>query len=55
MKKVYIITGIDCSNCAAKIEQKFAKVPGVERFPSPSPQSSCGSPPPTRTHSSRSF
>ena len=30
MKKVYIITGIDCANCAAKIEQKFAKVPGVE-------------------------
>lgn len=30
MKKVYIITGIDCANCAAKIEQKFANVPGVE-------------------------
>ena len=30
MKKVNIITGIDCANCAAKIEQKFAKVPGVE-------------------------
>ena len=30
MKKVYIITGIDCANCAAKIEQKFAQVPGVE-------------------------
>ncbi len=30
MKLVYYIENLDCPNCAAKIEQKIAKLPGVE-------------------------
>ena len=30
MKKVYKITGIDCANCAAKIERNINNIPGVE-------------------------
>ena len=29
MKKVYIITGIDCANCAAKMEAAIKKLDGV--------------------------
>jgi copper chaperone CopZ len=31
MKKTYRITGIDCANCAAKIERGIQALPGVER------------------------
>lgn len=30
MKKVYSIEGIDCANCAAKVEDKINKVKGIE-------------------------
>jgi len=30
MKKIYIIEGIDCANCAAKIEKKFNDHPAVQ-------------------------
>lgn len=30
MKKVYSIEGIDCANCAAKIEDKINKLKGVD-------------------------
>jgi Cd2+/Zn2+-exporting ATPase len=29
-KKVYILDGLDCANCAAKIETKLRQLPGVE-------------------------
>ena len=29
MKKKYRITGIDCANCAAKMEDAIKKIPGV--------------------------
>mgnify|MGYP005877361247 CR=1 FL=1 len=29
MKKKYSITGIDCANCAAKMEESIKKIPGV--------------------------
>lgn len=29
MKKVYSIEGIDCANCAAKVEDKINKVKGI--------------------------
>lgn len=30
MKKVYSIEGIDCANCAAKIEDKINKLKGID-------------------------
>lgn len=30
MKKVYSIEGIDCANCAAKIEDKINKIKGID-------------------------
>lgn len=30
MRKVYLIQNLDCANCAAKIEAKIQKIPGVE-------------------------
>lgn len=30
MKKVYSIEGIDCANCAAKIENKINKIKGID-------------------------
>ena len=30
MKKVYSIEGIDCANCAAKIEDKINKMKNIE-------------------------
>lgn len=30
MKKVYSIEGIDCANCAAKIEDKINKIKNIE-------------------------
>lgn len=30
MKKVYSIEGIDCANCAAKIEDKISKMKNIE-------------------------
>lgn len=30
MKKTYTIEGIDCANCAMKIEEKINKIKGVE-------------------------
>jgi len=30
MKKVYSLEGIDCANCAAKIENKINKVKGID-------------------------
>jgi len=30
MKKVYFLEGIDCANCAAKIENKINKVKGID-------------------------
>jgi len=32
MKKSYKVTGIDCPNCAAKLEEKLRKVEGVEKL-----------------------
>lgn len=29
MKKNYIVEGIDCANCAAKIEDKINKIKGI--------------------------
>ncbi|MBQ1685172.1 MAG: cation transporter [Clostridia bacterium] len=29
MKKTYKITGVDCANCAAKMEQQISKIDGV--------------------------
>ena len=29
MKKVYKLNGIDCANCAMKLEKKIAKIKGV--------------------------
>lgn len=29
MKKVYILEGLECANCAAKIEKKVSELPGV--------------------------
>ncbi len=28
-RKVYILEGLDCANCAAKIENKLSKMPGL--------------------------
>lgn len=30
MKKIYMIKGIDCANCAAKIENKINKIKNIE-------------------------
>lgn len=30
MKKVYSIEGIDCANCAVKIEDKINKIKGID-------------------------
>jgi Cd2+/Zn2+-exporting ATPase len=30
MKKVYSIEGIDCANCAAKVEDKINKIKGID-------------------------
>lgn len=30
MKKVFLIEGIDCANCAAKVEDKINKVKGID-------------------------
>lgn len=30
MKKVYSIEGIDCANCAAKMEDKINKIKGID-------------------------
>ena len=32
MKKSYKVTGIDCPNCAAKLEDKLKKIEGVEKL-----------------------
>lgn len=29
MKKTYKVTGVDCANCAAKMEQQISKLEGV--------------------------
>ncbi len=29
-KKVYIVDNLDCAHCAAKIEEKIAKMPKVQ-------------------------
>ena len=29
MKKTFILEGLDCANCAAKIERKIEGIPGV--------------------------
>ena len=29
MKKNYKMTGVDCANCAAKMERQISKIPGV--------------------------
>lgn len=31
MKKSFKVKGIDCANCAAKMEQNISKLPGVEK------------------------
>ena len=31
MKKVYRMENLDCANCAAKMEQAVAKIPGVQQ------------------------
>ncbi len=30
MKKTYKLTGLDCANCARKIQEQISKLPGVE-------------------------
>ena len=30
MKQIYIIKGLDCANCALKLERKIQKIDGVE-------------------------
>lgn len=30
MKKTYFLDGLECANCAAKIEKKVSEIPGVE-------------------------
>ncbi len=30
MKKSYKMTGVDCANCAAKMEQQISKIEGVK-------------------------
>ena len=32
MKKVYKVTGLDCANCAAKIETAIGKLAGVQEI-----------------------
>ena len=32
MKKSYRITGIDCANCAARLERRLAALEGVDRL-----------------------
>ena len=32
MKKSYKLDGVDCPNCAAKLESKLAKIEGVEKI-----------------------
>ena len=29
MKRIYILEGLDCANCAAKMEDAIKKIPGV--------------------------
>ncbi len=31
MEKIFLLHGLDCANCAAKIEREAAKLPGVQR------------------------
>lgn len=31
MKKSFRLVGLDCANCAAKIEREVAKLPGVDK------------------------
>lgn len=31
MKKSFRLVGLDCANCAAKMERAIAKLPGVEK------------------------
>ncbi len=30
MKKIFLLQGVDCAACAAKLEQKIAKLDGVD-------------------------
>lgn len=30
MKQIYILKGLDCANCALKLERKLQKIDGVE-------------------------
>ena len=30
MQKIYVLEGLDCANCAMKIERQVAKVKGVQ-------------------------
>lgn len=30
MEKIFILDGLDCANCAAKIEEAISKIDGVE-------------------------
>lgn len=30
MKQIYILKGLDCANCALKLERKIQKIDGVE-------------------------
>lgn len=31
MQKIYVLEGLDCANCAMKIERQVAKVKGYKR------------------------
>ncbi len=31
MEKIFLLHGLDCANCAAKIERETAKLPGVQQ------------------------
>lgn len=30
MENIYLIKGLDCSNCARKLEEKISKIEGIE-------------------------
>lgn len=32
MEKIFILDGLDCANCAAKIEEAISKIDGVENI-----------------------